>query len=91
MFWRDVKKGHKFEDSSYVTQIKETEVVDCFRFWVSDHPKSIKDNSITVSSNHYFLCETDRLSKDTLNLLRDSQDTEIPEIEGKREIKVLKS
>ena len=57
MKWKDLQAGHEFEDGSTVTQLRHPEEFFCYRFWLKNYPKHVKDNYITVSEDHYILCE----------------------------------
>lgn len=81
MLWKDLKieEDHVFEDGSVLTQIHETHNIFCYKFWLKKHPKHIKDNSITVSEDHYILCETKReLTKPWKEYILQYQEENIP-------------
>lgn len=77
MEWKDLQVGYKFEDGSTVTQLRCPEEFFCYRFWLKDHPKSVKDNSITVSEDHYILCELN-VPSNWINYLSTTQPVKIP-------------
>lgn len=77
MEWKDLQVGYKFEDGSTIKQLRHPEEFFCYRFWLKDHPKNIKDNSITVSEDHYILCELN-VPSNWINYLSTTQPVKIP-------------
>lgn len=81
MKWKEIETNHIFEDGSVVTQVRSPERFFCYRFWLKKHPRDVKDNSITVSEDHYILCDLSRLSGDWISYISTTQPNEIPVVE----------
>lgn len=78
MKWNEIVEEYKFDDNSIVTQRHETHNIFCYRFWLKKHPKNTKDNSITISEDHYVLCDVSKVNERFLEYLEQIQSTQIP-------------
>lgn len=62
MKWSDVTEKHMFGDGSQVTQIHDTVKQNCFAI-------KIKEGTITLSEDHYLLCDVKKVKKGFLKTL----------------------